>query len=53
MRKSHEQENNLPNLQKPVNRVPTGQLPSALAELEEAPLLSAIVPMMKTTSSRH
>jgi bacteriocin leader peptide (microcyclamide/patellamide family) len=27
-----------PNLQKPVDRVPTGQLPSALAELSEAQL---------------
>ena len=27
-----------PNLQKPVDRVPTGQLPSALAELNEAAL---------------
>ena len=27
-----------PNLQQPVDRVPTGQLPSALAELSEAAL---------------
>ena len=27
-----------PNLQQPVDRVPTGQLPSALAELSEAQL---------------
>jgi bacteriocin leader peptide (microcyclamide/patellamide family) len=27
-----------PNLQHPVDRVPTGQLPSALAELSEAQL---------------
>lgn len=27
-----------PNPQQPVDRVPTGQLPSALAELEEATL---------------
>ncbi len=29
-----------PNLQQPVDRVPTGQLPSALAELSEASLSS-------------
>ena len=30
-----------PNPQQPVDRVPTGQLPSALAELSEAALESA------------
>ena len=32
-----------PNPQQPVDRVPTGQLPSALAELSEAALDSAAV----------
>jgi bacteriocin leader peptide (microcyclamide/patellamide family) len=36
-----------PNPQQPVDRVPTGQLPSALAELSEAALESAagVLPM--------
>jgi bacteriocin leader peptide (microcyclamide/patellamide family) len=32
-----------PNPQQPVDRVTTGQLPSALAELSEAELSSAVV----------
>ena len=32
-----------PNLQQPVDRVPTGQLPSALAELSEATLAGSDV----------
>jgi bacteriocin leader peptide (microcyclamide/patellamide family) len=32
-----------PNPQQPVDRVPTGQLPSALAELSEAALVEANV----------
>ena len=34
-----------PNLQKPVDRVPTGQLPSALAELNEVALSTGVVPL--------
>ena len=33
-----------PNPQQPVDRVPTGQLPSALAELSEAALSSEVLP---------
>ena len=33
-----------PNPQQPVDRVPTGQLPSALAELSEAALRSDVLP---------
>jgi bacteriocin leader peptide (microcyclamide/patellamide family) len=33
-----------PNPQQPVDRVPTGQLPSALAELSEAALSSGVLP---------
>jgi bacteriocin leader peptide (microcyclamide/patellamide family) len=32
-----------PNPQQPVDRVPTGQLPSALAELSEAALSSGVL----------
>ena len=33
-----------PNPQQPVDRVPTGQLPSALAELSEAALVDGCTP---------
>ena len=33
-----------PNPQQPVDRVPTGQLPSALAELSEAALSAGVLP---------
>jgi len=33
-----------PNLQHPVDRVPTGQLPSALAELSEAEISAGVLP---------
>ena len=33
-----------PNPQQPVDRVPTGQLPSALAELSEAELSAGVLP---------
>ncbi len=33
-----------PNPQQPVDRVPTGQLPSALAELSEAELSARVLP---------
>ena len=33
-----------PNPQQPVDRVPTGQLPSALAELSEAALRAGVLP---------
>jgi bacteriocin leader peptide (microcyclamide/patellamide family) len=36
-----------PNLQQPVDRVPTGQLPSALAELSEAVLSSDVLPLSR------
>ena len=36
-----------PNPQQPVDRVPTGQLPSALAELSEAALSSGVLPQNK------
>ena len=35
-----------PNPQQPVDRVPTGQLPSALAELSEAALSSGVLPQV-------
>ena len=38
-----DQKNITPNPRKPVDRVPTGQLPSALAELTEAALSGAQV----------
>ena len=34
-----------PNLQQPVDRVPTGQLPSALAELSEEALGLGVLPL--------
>ena len=34
-----------PNPQQPVDRVPTGQLPSALAELSEAALSAGVLPL--------
>jgi bacteriocin leader peptide (microcyclamide/patellamide family) len=34
-----------PNLQQPVDRVPTGQLPSALAELSEEALGLHVLPL--------
>ena len=36
-----------PNLQQPVDRVPTGQLPSALAELSEAALSAEVLPQRR------
>jgi bacteriocin leader peptide (microcyclamide/patellamide family) len=40
-----------PNPQQPVDRVPTGQLPSALAELSEAELSEGVLPL--STSMKH
>jgi bacteriocin leader peptide (microcyclamide/patellamide family) len=45
-----------PNLQQPVDRVPTGQLPSALAELSEAELSAgagAVLPATARTCGPH
>ena len=36
-----------PNPQQPVDRVPTGQLPSALAELSEAALSAEVLPQRR------
>ncbi len=35
-----------PNPQQPVDRVPAGQLPSALAELSEAELSAGVLPSL-------
>ena len=37
-----------PNPQQPVDRVPAGQLPSALAELSEAELSAGVLPGLMT-----
>ncbi|XGB41706.1 MAG: DUF5837 family protein [Nodosilinea sp. LVE1205-7] len=41
-----------PNPQQPVDRVPTGKLPSALAELSEAALESAAVVRVASVDDR-
>ena len=42
-----------PNPQQPVDRVPTGQLPSALAELSEAALSSGVLPQIGDTQNKR